>query len=298
MNEQLVPVAQWPVSMPSPSDWPAYVRAVHDIPMLSQEEESSLVKGWSEGSVDAARMLVLSHLRLVVSAVTRHSGYGLPPADLAQEGAVGLMKAIHKFRPGFGVRLSVYAGHWIDAEIKEFIFRSWRLVRLGSGKTMKKLFFGYRRSAERLAAVDGDLRPGFAQASSVAKSLGVPEADAQLVSAYFRGRDLPLLGPSDPGEAPGSGTEETLLLLDPPTGWVSPELDPLENAIVDQESGRDGEFLVRSLSALPSRDRRIIEGRFLLDPPMPLKDLSAELGVSVERVRQLEKAALRKMSAA
>lgn len=278
------------VSLPSPMDFGAYERAVMTIPMLTAQREAELVEAWQTGgSKEAARELVLSHLRLVTKAVKDHRGYGLPDGDLAQEGTVGLMRAVHGFDHRHGVRLAAYAWKWIEAEIREYIFRSWRMVRLGSGNTMKKLFFGYRKTMEGLRKWSPD-RPVGVSPEDVARALDLPEDQVCIAAQYFGGQDVPLLATSDEtaDQNPDQLMHEALL-------WDSEESDPqaLVASFVDDNLARRA--LAASWSELDDRSRKILFDRRMKQPSTPLREVAKEWGISIERARQVEQVAWNKL---
>lgn len=267
--------------LPSTNNYPAYVRAVASIPVLGIFEEQQLVQAWrGNGDKDAAKKLVLSHLRLVTSVVKDHEGYGLPPADLAQEGVVGLMKAVHRFDPSKGVRLGTYAWYWIEAEVKEFIIKNWRMLSWGTSALAKKMFFGYRRTLRHLKEM-GDPARG-PSTKEIATSLGVSEEDAKLAQSYFWGHDVSM----DADEAGGFI----------PTPLQS-SVDPLMfvEQCQDMESMRK---IKNTLTQLPVRLQTVLSKRYLTQTPKTLQELSEELGVSVERVRQLEQEGVKKLRVA
>ena len=257
--------------------------------MLGAAEEERLVAAWQvRGDREAARTLVLSHLRLVVRVVRDHSGYGLPEGDLAQEGTVGLMRAVHKFDPGVGVRLAAYALRWIEAEIREFIFRNWRLVRLGSASAMRRLFFGYRQTLAALNAAHAD-RPLGVSPQEVADAMGVAREHVETIRGYFGGRDLALDAPPSNG-----GPDPTeAWLLEGATGPMSPEHH------AEEASSRTATALAvhEALAQLKPRDRAILTARRLQDPPVGLAELGQRWSVSAERIRQIEARAAQALEA-
>ncbi len=281
------------VFLPPPSQFEAYARAANSMPMLSEDAEADLLKRWADSKdKEAARQLVLSHLRLVVKVVRSHNGYGVSSGDLAQEGTVGLMKAVHRFRSDVGVRLATFALRWIEAEVREFIFRSWRLVRLGSGAAMRKLFFNYRKTLSSLRKMDPDRKAGVTN-SEIAKAIGVSEDQVAQVSGYFRGQDMSLSYDKDEDVEHETQSSERLKLL-----------------IQDSDENRDPQHLVmntndqevfrRALasawSKLNEKEARILLARRLTEPSIGLKELGKELNISAERVRQIEQAAFKKLS--
>ncbi len=267
--------------LPALSDLGAYARFVNSLPMLEEGEERALARRLRDrGDLEAAKALVMSHLRVVVKAARDYQGYGLPPEDLIQEGNIGLMKAVKRFDPERGVRLVSYAILWIRAQMQEYILDNWRLVKIGSSKAMKKLFFGLRSLREQLGeAPEGE------RIRRIAKELNVSEADVQKASVWFAGGEERLDAPLE-----GSDSEVS---RDLEATSASPE----EAASLSQRERMLPSAALEALSGLNDRERAIIEDRFLAEEPKTLSDLSARFGVSIERVRQLEAGALKKMRA-
>lgn len=287
-NPSAYPVVQ----LPSPTHFEAYARVANALPLLDASTERELIRRWSEQQdAEAARQLVLAHLRLVIKAVRAHAGYGVPPGDLAQEGTVGLMKAVHRFRSSVGVRLAVFATHWIEAEIREFIFRNWRPVRLGTGAVMRKLFFGYRKTISELRALDPE-RPVGVSDQQVAKALGVPVSQVAHAAKFFRGADLSLDAPG-PGDSTDDGRD---VLAEHDIALASEQSTPETETQRMVDGTREHRALLAGLAMLPRRDRRIIEARRLTSPPVGLKELGREFGVSAERVRQIEASAFKRLA--
>jgi RNA polymerase sigma-32 factor len=260
----------------------AYVQSVKRFPVLSHEEELALATRFrDESDLDAARQLVLSHLRVVVSVARGYSGYGLPQADLIQEGNIGLMKAVKRYDPDRGVRLVSFALHWIRAEIHEFVVRNWRMVKIATTKAQRKLFFNLRSMKQGLEP----LKPQ--QVSEIAQQLNVSEHDVVEMEARFAGHELaldPLSADEDESYAPihylADGAEH-----EPSTILETSEREHL------QSTG-----LSKALASLDERSRRIVEARWLCDDnAATLHDLAAEFNVSAERIRQIEQKALSKM---
>jgi RNA polymerase sigma-32 factor len=261
----------------------SYVQAVNAIPMLSQERETDLGRRLkAEGDVTAARDLVLSHLRLVVSVARNYMGYGLPQADLVQEGNIGLMKAVKRFDPERGVRLASFAIHWIKAEIHEYILRNWRLVKVATTKAQRKLFFNLRSMKKSTAG----LSPS--EVAQVAKTLNVKESDVVEMEMRLQGQDIAL----EP--APDDADE----MLTPIAYLAEPGEGPAEEFERNQSESLQSEGLKRAIEGLDERSRRIIQARWLAESePRTLHELAAEFGVSAERIRQIEAKAMQKMKA-
>ena len=263
----------------------SYIQTVNRFPLLSQEEEFALATRFkTENDLDAARGLVLSHLRVVVSVARGFAGYGLPQADLIQEGNIGLMKAVKHYDPDRGVRLVSFALHWIRAEIHEFVVRNWRLVKIATTKAQRKLFFNLRSLKQGLEP----LKPQ--QISEIAKQLNVSEHDVVEMEARFAGHEVAL----EPG---GSDDDESYA----PIHYLSDDEENEPSHILEtaererlQTSG-----LANALAVLDERSRRIVEARWLGEgATATLHDLAAEFNVSAERIRQIEQKALSKMHTA
>jgi len=258
----------------------SYIQAVHRFPLLSEADESRYARQFrNEGDLEAARQLVFSHLRLVVSIARGYLGYGLPHADLIQEGSVGLMKAVKRFDPDRGVRLVSFAVHWIRAEIHEYILRNWRIVKIATTKAQRKLFFNLRS----MKKAHGTMSPD--EADAMAEQLNVRSSDVVEMETRLGGQDVPLepVGEDDEGYGPIS----YLTNGDDEPGRI------LEH---EQTEKRHSEGLERALSGLDARSRRIIEARWLREEDSAtLHELAAEFGVSAERIRQIEVQAMKKM---
>jgi RNA polymerase sigma-32 factor len=282
--------------VPSLGNLDAYVGAVNRMPMLTQGEESDLARRLRDhGDIEAAGRLVLSHLRLVVSLSRQYMGYGLPQADLIQEGNVGLMKAVRRFDPDQGVRLVSYAMHWIKAEIHEYILRNWRLVKVATTKAQRKLFFNLRSMKQgfKAEALDGDthrtaLSP--AEVAVVARELNVKPEEVVEMETRLAGGDVALEPQSDDGEEAFA-----------PIAYLADERhEPTRALEARQRDLMAGDGIVRALETLDARSRRIVEERWLkvnddASGGMTLHELAAEYGVSAERIRQIEVAAMKKM---
>ena len=262
-----------------------YFREAWRFPILGAEEEYMLAKRWREhDDVDAAHTLVTSHLRLVAKIAMKYRGYGLPVADLVSEGNIGLMKAVRKFEPDLGFRLSTYAMWWIKAAITEYVLRSWSLVKMGTVAAQKKLFFSLRRIKGQMKIMDdGDLDPE--QAARLAKALNVSEGEVIAMNARMSSRDLSLNAPMTKD---GEPTEFLDTLVDE---RPSPEAMVAEEEERTQRRG----FLDRALTTLPKRERHIFVERRLKDEPSTLEVLGEVYGISRERVRQLEVRAFEKV---
>lgn len=263
----------------------AYIQAANAYPMLSESEERNLAKRLQdEGDVDAARQLVLSHLRLVVSIARGYLGYGLPHADLIQEGNIGLMKAVKRFDPARGVRLVSFAMHWIKAEIHEYILRNWRLVKIATTKAQRKLFFNLRSLKGEYEGVD---TLSVQQADTVAARLGVKPEEVVEMETRLSGRDMALEG--NPDDA-----EDAFAPID---YLADARYEPIQVLERQAKAYLEDQGLQHALAGLDERSRRIIEARWLVDEgeAATLHDLAAEFCVSAERIRQIEAKALEKM---
>jgi RNA polymerase sigma-32 factor len=249
--------------------------------MLSLEDEQSLARRFQEHQdLDAARQLVLSHLRFVVHVARNYAGYGLPQADLVQEGTVGLMKAVRRFDPDYGVRLVSFAVHWIKAEIHEFILRNWRIVRVATTKAQRKLFFNLRGAKRRLGWMSRE------EVDTVARELGVEREEVLRMESRLAAHDAAFDGESD---------DDTV--LSPAQYLEDDSLDPAQ--LVANEEYQDDALarLKESFGRLDARSRDILQRRWLNDEKATLHELAAEYGVSAERIRQIEKNAMNKLKA-
>ena len=270
--------------MLSVSSLESYVQAVNAVPMLTQERETDLGRRLkASGDVAAAHDLVLSHLRLVVSVARNYMGYGLPQADLVQEGNIGLMKAVKRFDPERGVRLASFAIHWIKAEIHEFILRNWRLVKVATTKAQRKLFFNLRSMKKSTAALSPT------EVAQVAQTLNVKESDVVEMEQRLQGHDISLEPTADDAE---DSITPIAYLREPGAG-------PAEIYADEQAETLRTEGLKNALEALDERSRRIVQARWLNEAnPLTLHELADEFGVSAERIRQIEAKALQKMKVA
>jgi RNA polymerase sigma-32 factor len=274
------------MSLPIPSavgSLEAYVQTVNRFPVLSEEREFALATRFkTDNDLDAARELVLSHLRVVVSVARGYAGYGLPQADLIQEGNIGLMKAVKRYDPERGVRLVSFALHWIRAEIHEFVVRNWRLVKIATTKSQRKLFFNLRSMKKGLEP----LKPQ--QISEIAQQLKVSEHDVVDMEARFAGHEVAL----EPGNSDDDESYAPIqYLADKEEHEPSHILETAERERL-QTSG-----LANALAGLDERSRRIVEARWLCEEgaAATLHDLAAEFKVSAERIRQIEQKAMSKM---
>jgi len=262
----------------------SYIQAVNRFPILSQEEETSLARRFLErDDVEAARSLVLSHLRVVVSIARSYLGYGLDQADLIQEGNIGLMKAVKRFDPERGVRLVSFAMHWIRAEMHEFILRNWRIVKIATTKAQRKLFFNLRSMKQGLGTL-GDKEVG-----EMAAQLGVKKHEVIEMETRLGGQDIAL---EPAGDDDDEGMSPIAYLRDPGG-------EPLRMLEDEQNARLRTDGLKQALEALDPRSRRIVEARWLREgDTATLHDLAAEFNVSAERIRQIEQRALGKMKTA
>lgn len=263
----------------------AYIQSANRIPLLTEEEEHSLaIRYRDHGDLDAARKMVLSHLRLVISIARNYLGYGLPHADLIQEGNIGLMKAVKRFDPERGVRLVSFAIHWIKAEIHEYIIKNWRLVKIATTKAQRKLFFNLRNLR--------NLKPGSQaldnnQIIDVAKQLGVKPEEVSEMETRMTGHDIALENNND------DGADETSYA---PIEYLSDnQYEPTRVIAAQERAYLSTEGLSQAIDTLDQRSQRIIKARWLDDETATLHELAAEFGVSAERIRQIESKALQKM---
>ena len=282
--------------VPSLGNLDAYISAVNRVPLLTHEEEISFAKRLREhADVEAAGKLVLSHLRLVVSISRQYLGYGLPHGDLIQEGNVGLMKAVKRFDPDQGVRLVSYAMHWIKAEIHEYILKNWRMVKVATTKAQRKLFFNLRSMKQRMkeeSLDDHTHRSTLTQSEvdSVARSLNVKREEVLEMETRLSGGDVALEPQGDDGEDS----------YGPITYLTDESHEPTRIIEAQHRDWLAGDGIHQALNTLDARSRRIVEERWLKvnddnSGGLTLHDLAAEYGVSAERIRQIEVAAMKKM---
>ena len=274
-----------PVSVPMPmatGSLEAYIQTVSRFPILSAEEERSLAQRFrTHNDLDAARQLVVSHLRLVVAVARGYLGYGLPHADLIQEGSIGLMKAVKRFDPERNVRLVSFAIHWIKAEMHEYILRNWRLVKLATTKAQRKLFFNLRSMKKGLSTMSA------ADVERVASELRVKPEEVTEMETRLSGQDITFEADSDDEEATYA-----------PVHYLAADRDaePLAQLEAKESEAGRSNSLEQALETLDARSRRIIETRWLREKnQLTLHDLAAEFKVSAERIRQIEVKALEKM---
>ncbi|WP_205341956.1 RNA polymerase sigma factor RpoH [Denitrificimonas caeni] len=260
----------------------AYIHSVNSIPVLSVEQERDLGERlYYHQDLDAARQMVMAHLRFVVHIARSYSGYGLPQGDLIQEGNVGLMKAVKRFNPEMGVRLVSFAVHWIKAEIHEYVLRNWRIVKVATTKAQRKLFFNLRSHKKRLAWLTND------EVTAVADSLGVEAREVREMESRLTGHDMSF-DPSD------SDDDESA--YQSPSNYLEDHsYDPALQLEASNQTDNDSSSLHEALGELDERSRDILQQRWLSDEKVTLHDLAAQYGVSAERIRQLEKNAMKKL---
>ncbi len=261
-----------------------YIRAANEYPMLTAEEEKELAERlYYHEDLDAAKKLILSHLRFVIHVARGYSGYGLPQADLIQEGNIGLMKAVKRFNPEVGVRLVSFAVHWIKAEIHEYVLRNWRIVKVATTKAQRKLFFNLRKTKQRLGWFNEN------EVDMVANELGVSKEDVIEMESRMSGADVGFDLPTDDAE---TETYSPSLYLEDKSSNFAAEL---ENENFESQAT---EQLGVALQSLDARSQDIIKARWLDDNKATLHDLAAKYNVSAERIRQLETNALKKLKSA
>ncbi|UYZ84946.1 RNA polymerase sigma factor RpoH [Entomomonas sp. E2T0] len=272
-----------PVQMLTPgANLEAYVHSVNSLPVLTADQEHELAdRLYYEQDLDAARQLVLAHLRFVVHIARSYSGYGLPQADLIQEGNVGLMKAVKRFNPEMGVRLISFAVHWIKAEIHEFILKNWRIVKIATTKAQRKLFFNLRSKKKRLNWLNNE------EVANVANELGVDAKDIREMESRLTGSDMAF--------DPATDEDDETAIYAPAAYLEDNRYNPatqLEDADWSDSSSNN---LHEALEKLDERSKDILQQRWLSDDKATLHDLAAKYNVSAERIRQLEKNAMDKL---
>ena len=259
----------------------AYIQAVGAIPVLSKEDEQALAMRFREGEdLDAARELVMAHLRFVVHIAKGYTGYGLPLNDLIQEGNVGLMKAVKRFDPEYDVRLVSFAVHWIRAEIHEFVLKNWRIVKVATTKAQRKLFFNLRKAKKSLAWLTA------AETKAVAEDLGVSEKEVTEMEKRLHSRDT-LFDPAPDADDDNNFTPAAYL--------PAPDSDPAKQVETADFNADAKARMTAALNILDDRARAIIEARWLTDSKKTLHELADVYGVSAERIRQLEANAIKKL---
>ncbi len=272
------------LSVPQNGSIEGYIQAVSSINMLTAEEERSLaLKLREEDDLESARKLVMSHLRFVVHIAKSYSGYGLPQADLIQEGNIGLMKAVKRFDPSVGVRLVSFAVHWIKAEIHEFVLKNWRIVKVATTKAQRKLFFNLRKAKKRLGWFTHD------EVQTVASELGVSTKEVLQMEARMSSQDQAFDLSADDDEN-GSFA---------PVQFLEDKSADVETDVINQDWDMNAsKRLYSAIKMLDDRSQDIIETRWLADNKITLQDLADKYQVSAERVRQIEKNAMKKLQAA
>ncbi len=263
----------------------AYISAAAQVPMLSVEEERELgTRLQQEGDLGAARRMVMSHLRFVIHVAKGYGGYGLPQADLIQEGNIGLMKAVKRFDPTRNVRLVSFAVHWIRAEIHEYILKNWRTVKLATTKAQRKLFFNLRKNKKRLGWFTQD------EVETVAKALDVPEATVRQMEERMSGQDTAF---------DGYDTDDDSDFKPAPAGYLQDmSMEPAAQLEAEDWEQHNNTRLADALSDLDDRSRDILQSRWLSEKKATLHDLAGKYGISAERIRQLEANAMKKMKGA
>ncbi len=267
---------------PSLDSFDLYQQQVQAIPLLTEEEEIDLAKKLhEENDLTAARQLIMSHLRLVIKIARSYSGYGLNQADLVQEGNIGLMKAVKRFDPSRGVRLVSFAIYWIKAEIQEFVVRNWRLVKTATTKAQRKLFFNLRSMKKTLQPLKQD------EIKGIAKELNVKEADVKEMEYRFNGNEIALDYQDDDND------DEIFR----PISYLKDEnADPLKQLISKESESNSISALTNAIKSIDERSRYVLESRWLNEEKSKtLHELADELGVSAERIRQIEQNALKKL---
>jgi RNA polymerase sigma-32 factor len=286
MNAQTALIAHSPglagLALAGPiGSFDAYLERVGRIPVLAREQEQELAQRFRrDNDLDAARELVLSHLRFVVHIARGYAGYGLPMSDLVQEGNIGLMKAVKRFDPAVGVRLVSFAVHWIRAEIHEYVLRNWRLVKVATTKAQRKLFFNLRRMKKNLTWLSAE------ETRAVAKDLGVSTAEVTEMERRLSARDLSFDVSSENDEDDSYG---------PAAYLPAANADPAEQVEADEWSSSTQEQLVTAMQRLDERSRAILQRRWMTDDKATLHELAEEYGVSAERIRQIETSAISRL---
>lgn len=277
----------YPMALVSQDSLDSYIRSVNGYPMLSADEERELAERLHyKGDIDAAKGLILSHLRFVVHVARGYSGYGLPMADLVQEGNIGLMKAVKRFNPEMGVRLVSFAVHWIKAEIHEYVLRNWRIVKIATTKAQRKLFFNLRKSKKRLGWFNNG------EVETVARELGVEPAEVREMESRLAAQDAAF-------EMSAEDDENGMVYTAPVLYLEDKHSDLADNLEAENWEAHTTQRLSMALASLDERSQHIVRARWLDDDnKTTLQDLAEMYGVSAERIRQLEKNAMRKLKEA
>ncbi|EGA65946.1 RNA polymerase sigma factor RpoH [Vibrio brasiliensis] len=276
----------YPMAVVTQDSLDSYIRSVNSYPMLTADEERELAERLHyDGEIEAAKGLILSHLRFVVHVARGYSGYGLPMADLVQEGNIGLMKAVKRFNPEVGVRLVSFAVHWIKAEIHEYVLRNWRIVKIATTKAQRKLFFNLRKSKKRLGWFNNG------EVETVARELGVEPAEVREMESRLAAQDATFEMPSDDDDSASSYTAPMVYLEDKAS-------DVADNVEAANWEAHTNNRLSLALKTLDDRSQHIVRSRWLDDNKSTLQELAETYSVSAERIRQLEKNAMKKLKAA
>ena len=276
----------YPMAVVTQDSLDSYIRKVNSYPMLTADEERELAERLHyDGEIEAAKGLILSHLRFVVHVARGYSGYGLPMADLVQEGNIGLMKAVKRFNPEVGVRLVSFAVHWIKAEIHEYVLRNWRIVKIATTKAQRKLFFNLRKSKKRLGWFNNG------EVETVAKELGVEPAEVREMESRLAAQDSTFEMPTDDDDSVSSYTAPVLYLEDKAS-------DVADNVEAANWEAHTNNRLSLALASLDERSQHIVRSRWLDDNKSTLQELAETDSVSAERIRQLEKNAIKKLKTA
>ena len=284
-DESVVNLPALPNTMPVPQgNLDSYIRMANQYPILTADQEKELAERfYYDEDLEAAKQLILSHLRFVVHIARGYMGYGLPLADLIQEGNIGLMKAVKRFNPEVGVRLVSFAVHWVKAEIHEYVLRNWRIVKVATTKAQRKLFFNLRKNKQRLAWFNEE------EIQKVAEELGVSPEDVKEMESRMTGQDMGFDLPA--GDDGDDAYVPSMYIEDESSNFA----DDLED---EQHSGKATAQLAYALAQLDERSQDIIKTRWLDEDKATLHDLAAKYGISAERVRQLETQALKKIKEA
>ncbi|MDA0150307.1 RNA polymerase sigma factor RpoH [Vibrio sp. LaRot3] len=276
----------YPMAVVSQDSLDSYIRSVNSYPMLTIDEERDLAERLHYNSeIEAAKGLILSHLRFVVHVARGYSGYGLPMADLIQEGNIGLMKAVKRFNPEVGVRLVSFAVHWIKAEIHEYVLRNWRIVKVATTKAQRKLFFNLRKSKKRLGWFNNG------EVETVARELGVEPSEVREMESRLAAQD-PTFELSSDDDDSGNASSAPMLYLEDKASDVA------ENVEAANWEAHTNNRLGHALASLDERSQHIVRSRWLQDDKATLQELAETYNVSAERIRQLEKNAMKKLKAA